>query len=93
MRVTHPLGQVLPRTGWPPWLAVLAAVSLTAAPLNLLPLPPMDGYRLAAETVCSLRGGKTLSPRLEGIMLFYRAALIILTSLYLVFRDVLRLAG
>ena len=90
--VTHQLGQVLPRAGWPAWLAVLAAVSLTAGLLNLLPVPPMDGYRLTAETVRSLRGGKTLNPRLEGIMLFYGAALIILASLYLVFRDVLRIA-
>lgn len=72
---------------------MLAAVSLTAALLNLLPAPPMDGYRLTAETVRSLRGGKTLNPRIEGIILFYGAALILLTGLYLAFRDVLRIVN
>ena len=91
--VTHQLGQVLPRAGWPAWLAVLAAVSLTAALLNLFPVPPMDGYRLTAETIRSLRGGKTLNPRVEGIMLFYGAALILLTGLYLAFRDVIRIVN
>lgn len=83
--VTHQLGQALPQAGWPAWLAALAAVRLTAALLNPRSIPPMDGYRLTAETVLSLRGGKTLSPRVEGIMLFYGAARILLTGLYLAF--------
>ena len=52
---------------WPDCLSILAAVSFSAALLNLTPIPPMDGYRLVNETVRSLRHGKTLKPRIEGI--------------------------
>lgn len=89
--VTHQTAQVVRLASWPAWLSILAAVSLSAALLNLIPIPPMDGYRLVTETVRSLRHGKTLNPRIEGIILFYGVATIILAALYLIFRDLVKL--
>lgn len=89
--VTHQTAQVVRLASWPAWLSILAAVSVSAALLNLIPIPPMDGYRLVTETIRSLRHGKTLNPRIEGIILFYGVTTIILAALYLVFRDLVKL--
>lgn len=73
------------------WLAILAALTLGTAALNLLPLPPLDGYRLVTQTVQGLRGGKAINPRVERVMIFGGLALIVVTGLYLAFHDIMHL--
>ena len=73
------------------WIAILAAFTLGTAVLNLLPIPPLDGYRLVIQTVQAARKGKPVSPRLESAMVFGGMTLIIMTGLYMVFHDIMHL--
>ena len=73
------------------WLAILAAVTLGTAALNLLPVPPLDGYRLVVQSVQAARRGKEMNPRLERAMVAGGLGLIIATGLYLVFNDIMHL--
>ena len=73
------------------WLAILAAVTLGTAALNLLPVPPLDGYRLVTQSVQAARRGKEMDPRLERAMVMGGLCLIIATGVYLVFNDIMHL--
>ena len=73
------------------WIAILAAFTLGTAVLNLLPIPPLDGYRLVMQSVQAARKGRPVSPRLESAMVFGGVTLIIMTGLYLVFNDIMHL--
>ena len=75
------------------WLAVLALISLSAALVNLLPIPPLDGYQAMVQTLKSLRKGKELSPRLEGALAFYGISLLVLLTLALTARDIYQLTS
>ena len=73
------------------WLAILAAVTLGTAALNLLPVPPLDGYRLVMQTVQAARRGKEVSPKVERAMVMGGLGLIMAAGLYLVFTDIMHL--
>ncbi len=75
------------------WLAVLALISLSAAIVNLLPIPPLDGYQATIQTLKSLRKGKELSPKLEGALAFYGIGFLVLLTLALTARDVYQLTS
>ncbi len=73
------------------WLLVLATVNLGIAFLNLLPIPPLDGYRLVIEAIQALRHGEPINPELERIMVMGGITLIWLAGIYLVLNDLVQL--
>ena len=73
------------------WLIILATLNLGVAVTNMLPIPPLDGYRIAAEGVEALRGGRPANPKLERAMTAGGLLLIFLTGLYLLLNDITKL--
>ena len=72
------------------WLAILAAVTLATALLNLVPIPPLDGYRIVANTIQALRH-KPLPPRIEQIIMYGGFGFLIFAGIYLLLYDILLL--
>ena len=73
------------------WLAILATITLTTALLNLLPMPPLDGYRLVVHSIEALRKSKPINPKLERVMIFSGLTIIAIASTYLVLIDLIQL--
>ena len=75
------------------WLIILATLNLGVAVTNMVPIPPLDGYRVVAEGVEALRGGRPANPKLERAMTAGGLVLIFLTGLYLLLNDITKLIG
>ena len=75
------------------WLIILATVNLGVAVTNMIPIPPLDGYRVLSEGVEALRGGRPANPKLERAMTAGGLVLIFMTGMYLLLNDVIKLAG
>ncbi len=87
----HQTAQAVEYAGLKAWLAVLGAVTMSVALLNLLPVPPLDGYQMATQTLQALRRGKPISARADRAMTFCGMMLILLTGTYLLLSDILDL--
>ena len=75
------------------WLVILATLNLGVAVTNLMPIPPLDGYRMAAESIQSLRKGKPINPKVERAMFVGGMGLVLAASLYLFLKDLNELLG
>ena len=73
------------------WLIILATLNLGVAVTNMVPIPPLDVYRVVAEGVEALRGGQPANPKLERAITAGGIVLILLTGLYLLLSDVAKL--
>lgn len=69
-----------------------ALLSLNFAILNLLPLPALDGGRLLMLLVEAIRR-KPVSPEKEGMFHFVGFILIILLTILVTYKDILRIGG
>ena len=65
--------------GYSPLFQLTALISISLGILNLLPIPALDGGRLAFVLIEAVRGGKRISPKTEGFI--HMAGFIILISL------------
>ncbi len=94
--VTGPVGlyQVtseVAKTGWSNVLQLGALVSINLFVLNLLPIPPLDGFRLFLILVELLRGGRRVAARTEGLVNAVGMLLLLALMLVISFQDVARL--
>ena len=87
----HQTAQAVRYAGLKAWLAILAALTMSVAILNLLPVPPLDGYRLVIQSVEALRHGQPVSPRFEQAMTFCGLTAIALCGIYLTYNDIIQL--
>jgi regulator of sigma E protease len=78
------------RAGWAYLLQFTAFLSLNLAVFNLLPIPGLDGARLAFVAVEGLRG-RRLNPQTEGIIHFIGLMLLLTLMAYVSVNDVRRL--
>ena len=88
-------GSVLAQTaaiGLYEFLHVAAFLSVMIGIFNLLPVPALDGGRLAFLLVERLRG-RPIDPRQEGLIHTVGFAFLLLLIVGLTFRDILRLLG
>lgn len=88
-------GSVLAQTaaiGLYEFLHVAAFLSVMIGIFNLLPVPALDGGRLAFLIVERLRG-RPIDPRQEGLIHTVGFALLLLLIVGLTFRDIMRLLG
>ena len=65
--------------GYSPLFQLTALISISLGILNLLPIPALDGGRLAFVLIEAIRGGKRISPKTEGLI--HMTGFIILISL------------
>ena len=68
-------------------------LSLNLAILNLLPVPGLDGARLAFVGLEALRGGRRLNPATEGVIHLVGLLLLIMLMVYVSYQDILRIVG
>ena len=86
-------GQSVDKAGLFGWMAVLAALNVSVAVINLVPLPPLDGFRLTALAIQAARGGREISPVLEYRMAIGGITLIVMLTIYLTVRDLGQILG
>jgi len=82
-------GQVV-RSGWLPFLDLTAFLSLNFALLNILPLPALDGGRLAFVVAEWLRRGKRMPPEREALVHLIGMAALVAFMLVVTYLDVTR---
>ena len=71
------------------WAALMALLSLSLGVLNIFPIPPLDGGKIALEVVEKLRG-RPLSRRFSLSFSAVGAALLLSLIGYLMYNDVVR---
>lgn len=79
------------KAGISPLLEWTAFFSLNLAILNLLPLPALDGGRIAFVLLEWVRRGKRISPKREGLVHLIGFALLMLFILAVTFQDIIRI--
>ncbi len=87
----HQTAQAVEFAGLKAWLAIMGAFTMSIALLNLLPIPPLDGYRIITQTIQALRHGKPISPRVDHAMTLSGFTVIYAAALYLLLNDVIYL--
>ena len=93
VRAAMDISQLTRQGGLRAWLLILGVVSLTAAALNFLPIPPMDGGKALLLLVEFCRRGRQLSTRWEtGLSLAGMLAIVGCTA-FMIVRDLVQLAG
>jgi regulator of sigma E protease len=80
------------RAGWAYLLQFTAFLSLNLAFFNILPIPGLDGARLAFVIVEGLRG-RRLNPQTEGVIHFIGLMLLLTLMAFVSVNDVQRLIG
>lgn len=70
------------------WLAILAAVTLATALVNIVPLPPLDGYRMVLNTIEALRH-RPINPRIEQAIMYGGFSFLVFAGIYLLLYDIL----
>ena len=73
------------------WVAVLGAVTMSVALVNLVPIPPLDGFQMVLQTVRALRKNRPVNPLLERQLALYGLALIFTLVIYVAIKDVQRI--
>ena len=87
----HQTAQAIRYAGLKAWLAILAAITMSVAILNLLPIPPLDGYRLVIQSVEALRHGQPVSPKFDQAMTLCGLTAIAMCGIYLTYTDIMHL--
>ena len=87
----HQTAQAVQYAGAKAWIAILGAITMSVAVLNLLPIPPLDGYRMVIQSVEALRHGRPLNPKVDQAMTLCGLAAIGTAFIYLTFNDLLHL--
>ena len=73
------------------WLATLGVITMSMAFLNLLPIPPLDGYQLGIRAIQALRKGKPINPKVEHALALSGVTAIVTVAIYLALQDILNL--
>jgi regulator of sigma E protease len=86
--------ELIEESALPIWFTIgniVMVISVGLGLLNLLPLPALDGGRLAFVVVEVLRGGKRLPPEKEGLVHLAGLALLLALMFFVAFNDVSRI--
>jgi regulator of sigma E protease len=79
------------RAGLSPLLEFAAFLSINLAIINLLPLPALDGGRIAFVVLEWVRRGRRISPRVEGMIHLVGFLLLIAFLLAVTYQDIIRI--
>ena len=79
--------------GLPPLLHWMAFLSLNLAVMNILPLPMLDGGRVAFVLLEWVRHGRRLAPKIENFVHLGGFAMLLGVILVITYQDIMRLLG
>ncbi len=91
--IAQATGQVVEESGWQTLLDFAALLSINLAIINMLPLPMLDGGRIAFVLLEVVRGGRRIAPEKEAIVHLVGLALIITMAVVVTYFDVIRIIG
>ncbi len=77
--------------GFSPLLEFAAFLSINLAIMNILPLPALDGGRMAFVLLEAIRGGKRISPKTEGFVHFIGFMMFLMFVMLVTYQDILRI--
>jgi regulator of sigma E protease len=86
-------GEVVEESGWISLLELAALLSFNLGVINILPLPMLDGGRIAFVLLEIVRGGRRIAPEKEAIVHFVGLALIITMAVVITYFDVVRIVS
>ena len=79
------------QAGFSPLLEFAAFLSINLAIINLLPLPALDGGRIAFVLLEAVRRGKRVSARIEGMIHMAGFAMLITLLVLITYQDIIRI--
>lgn len=86
-------GQAINAAGLQGFLAMLGIITMSMALINLLPIPPLDGYQAVIRSLRAAKGGRPLNPRVERLVTITGLAAIAAAAVYLALQDIIILLG
>src|SRR3990172_6238627 len=89
--IAQATGEVVEQSGWETLLEFAALLSINLAIINALPLPMLDGGRIAFVLLEVARRGKRIPPEKEAIVHLVGLALILTMAVVVTYFDVIRL--
>jgi regulator of sigma E protease len=89
--IAQATGEVVEQAGWQVLLDFAALLSINLAIINILPLPMLDGGRIAFVLLEIARRGKRIAPEKEALVHLVGLALIITLAVAITYFDVLRI--
>jgi len=84
-------GEVVREAGWKSLMDFAALLSINLAILNILPLPMLDGGRMAFVLVEILRRGRRIAPAKEALVHFVGMAALLILVVVLSYFDIARI--
>ena len=84
-------GEVVKEAGWKSLVDLAALLSINLAIMNILPLPMLDGGRIAFVFIEIARRGKRIAPEKEAIVHLVGLAAMLTLAVIITYFDVLRL--
>ena len=91
--IAQTTGEIVEQSGWEALLVLAALLSFNLAVINILPLPMLDGGRIAFVVLEILRGGRRIAPEKEALVHFVGLALIITLAVVITYFDIARIIG
>lgn len=89
--IAQATGEIVEQSGWQTLLEFAALLSINLAIINILPLPMLDGGRIAFVLLEIVRRGRRIAPEKEAIVHLVGLALIITSAVVITYFDVIRL--
>ena len=89
--IAQATGEVVEQSGWETLLEFAALLSINLAIINALPLPMLDGGRIAFVLLEIVRRGRRIAPEKEALVHLVGLALIITSAIVITYFDVIRL--
>ncbi|MCH7523264.1 MAG: site-2 protease family protein [Chloroflexi bacterium] len=91
--IAQATGEIVDQSGWIALLELAALLSFNLGIINILPLPMLDGGRIAFVLLEIIRGGRRIAPEKEAIVHLVGLALIISLAVGITVLDVQRIIG
>jgi regulator of sigma E protease len=91
--IAQATGEVVEESGWQTLLEFAALLSINLAIINMLPLPMLDGGRIAFVLLEVVRGGRRIAPEKEAIVHLVGLGLIITMAVVVTYFDIIRIIG
>ena len=91
--IAQATGEIVDQAGWIALLELAALLSFNLGVINILPLPMLDGGRIAFVLLEIVRGGRRVAPEKEAIVHLVGLALIITLVVVITYFDVARIIG
>ncbi len=89
--IAQATGEVVKQAGWKSLIDLAALLSINLAVLNVLPLPMLDGGRMAFVVVEIARRGRRIAPEKEALVHLVGMAAILLLVAVLSYFDIVRI--